>query len=268
MAAGSVITLLSDFGVQDAYVGIMKGVILGIAPEARLVDLTHEIPPRAVSVGALLLRSAVDYFPSGTVHLAVVDPGVGSARHPVAVFTERGVLVGPDNGLLFPSAMAMGLRQVRCLEREDFFRLPVSQTFHGRDIFAPVAAHLTAGIQPQELGSRLLELQPLHLPQVREERGALHGEVLHIDQFGNLITNVPAAALRTFPAQKVSVRICGMSIGTLSSAYAAVPEGAVLAIVGSWGMLEIAVRGGNAAEQLRAATGTSVIITGEHRSVD
>ncbi len=263
MASPPVITLLTDFGLSDAYVGIMKGVMLGICPAARLVDLTHDIPPQGIIPGALVLRNAVRFFPAGTTHLAVVDPGVGSARDPIAIVTERGVLVGPDNGLLHPAALAMGVREVRRLERTDLFRQPVSHTFHGRDIFAPVAAHLAAGWPPHELGSLLPAPRPLVLPAPRCEPGRVDGEVMYIDRFGNLITNIPATALAGFPTPEVSVSIRGVRIAPIVAAYAAVPEGSLLAIIGSWGVLEVAVRDGSAAEHLAADIGTAVTVTAD-----
>jgi S-adenosylmethionine hydrolase len=263
MGASGIITVLTDFGTRDAYVGIMKGVVLGICPAAQLVDLTHAVPPQAVRIGALLLRSAVDFFPDGTVHLAVVDPGVGAARDPVLVVTARAMLVGPDNGLLAPSAAALGVRTVHRLERAELFRQPVSQTFHGRDIFAPVAARLAAGTPPEAFGPERSALQPLDLPAPRSEAGAVHGEVIHVDHFGNLITNIPADALASFRAQSLSVRIAEMTRLPLVPTYAAVAPGAPLALIGSWGMLEVAVRDGNAAEQLRAGTATRVSVVGE-----
>lgn len=263
MRASGIITLLTDFGTHDTYVGIMKGVALGICPAARVVDLTHDVPPQAVRVGALLLRSAVDYFPDGTVHLAVVDPGVGAAREPVLVVTERAVLVGPDNGLLAPAAAALGARAVHRLARDEFFRRPVSQTFHGRDVFAPVAAHLAAGTPPDAFGPELPELQPLDLPEPRVEAGAVHGEVVYVDRFGNLITNIPAAALASFRAQSLSVRIADMALSPLAPTYAALAPGAPVALIGSWRTLEVAVRDGSAADQLRAGIGACVTVVGE-----
>jgi S-adenosylmethionine hydrolase len=258
-----IITLTTDFGTRDAYVGIMKGVVLGICPAARLVDLTHEVPPQAIRLGALLLRSAVEYFPAGTVHLAVVDPGVGGARQPVLVVTEGALLVGPDNGLLAPAAELFGIRAVYRLEREAFFRQPVSHTFHGRDIFAPVAASLAAGTPPASFGSQRTGLQPLDLPEPRIADGAVEGEVVYVDHFGNLITNIRAASLHAFRPQRLSVRIEHTMISPLASSYAAVAPGAPLALIGSWGMLEVAVRDGNAAEQLRAGLATRVTVLGE-----
>lgn len=255
---GPIITLTSDFGTRDAYVGIMKGVILGIAPNARLVDLSHEIPPQALTIGALVLRSAVEFFPQETVHLAVVDPGVGSSRLPVAVVTERCTLVGPDNGLLYPSATVLGIREVRRLEREKFFRSEVSQTFHGRDIFAPVAAHLAAGVPPHEVGERVDRLQPLDIPAPRREATGVSGEVIYVDRFGNLVTNIRAEDLSTFPVQDLSVSISQVSLPAPVSSYAAVEPGQPLAIVGSWGHLEVAVRNGDAARHFSAGVGTAV----------
>jgi hypothetical protein len=263
MRASGIITLLTDFGTRDAYVGIMKGVALGICPAAQLVDLTHDVPPQAVRVGALLLRHAVDFFPGGTVHLAVVDPGVGSARQPVLVVGERAFLVGPDNGLLAPAAAALGVRAVHQLVRDEFFRRPVSQTFHGRDVFAPVAAHLAAGTPPHAFGPELPELQALDLPEPRVEAGAVHGEVVYVDRFGNLVTNIPAAALASFHPQRLSVRIGDVTLSPLAPTYAAVAPGAPAALVGSWRTLEVAVRDGNAADQLRAGITTRVTVVGE-----
>jgi hypothetical protein len=256
-----IITLTSDFGSRDAYVGIMKGVILGIAPHASLVDLSHAIPPQAVTIGALVLRSAVEFFPVGTIHLAVVDPGVGSSRLPVAVVTERGILVGPDNGLLYPSAMALGVREVRRLEREKFFRPEISGTFHGRDVFAPVAAHLAAGVPPRELGGRVDELQSLLLPVARREPGEILGEIVYVDHFGNLITNIRAGDLSAFPVQGLSISIGPVSLSGPVSSYSAVESGEPLAIVDSWGQLEVAVRNGNAAQHFSAGVGTVVRVS-------
>lgn len=263
MRASGIITLLSDFGSRDAYVGIMKGVALGICPTAQLVDLTHQVPPQAVRIGALLLRSALGYFPDGTVHLAVVDPGVGSARHPIAVIGERAILVGPDNGLLAPAATALGTHVVRRLTCEQLFRRPISATFHGRDVFTPVAAHLAAGMVADDLGPELPRLEPLDLPAVRVEANALRGEVIHVDHFGNLITNIDAAAVGTFRPQTVSVSIGETMMSPLAASYAAVPPGRPLALIGSWGLVEVAVRDGNAAAALQAGLATPVTVTGE-----
>jgi S-adenosylmethionine hydrolase len=259
MKPNGIVTLCTDFGTRDAYVGIMKGVLLSIAPALRLVDLTHEVPPQSVEIGALVLRNAVEFFPRGTVHLAVVDPGVGSARAALLAVTENGFLVGPDNGLLHPAATAMGLREVRRLERPEFFRRPVSRTFHGRDVFAPVAAHVARGVEPRRFGPTC-EMEPLHLSSPVREGGSIQARVIYVDHFGNLVTNVDAADLGTFPSQQVSASVDEVTVSPLVASYAAADPGAPLLVLGSWGLLEVAVRDGNAAEVLRAGVGTPVVV--------
>jgi S-adenosyl-L-methionine hydrolase (adenosine-forming) len=257
------ITLLTDFGTQDAYVGIIKGVILGINPDARLVDLTHAIAPQAVLPAALALRSAAGFFPTGTVHVAVVDPGVGSVRRPILVETEEGLLVGPDNGVLSLAATALRRREIRAIENAQFFRHPVSQTFHGRDVFAPVAAHLSRGVEPQQMGPAVESMVELAVPVIRRTESVVSGEVVYVDHFGNLVTNIDAAAMARFRAPSLSVTINGERVAGPVAAYAAVPEGTPLAIVGSWGMLEIAVCNGSAARKFAAGPGTPVTVVVE-----
>jgi S-adenosylmethionine hydrolase len=258
-----VITLLSDFGVRDAYVGILKGVLLTIAPTARLVDLTHEIPPQAVEVGALLLRSAVPYFPAGTVHLAVVDPGVGTPRVPVAVRTRQAVLVGPDNGLLAPAAAALGgATAVHAIENPALLRQPVSRTFHGRDVFAPAAAHLAAGAAIESLGSARNDLLALPLPEATAAPDGVRGVVVHVDRFGNLLTNLERAALRAFRHLPLSVRVAQMATVPLRHAYGDVAPGELLALWSSWDTIEIAVRDGSAAARLGVGRGAPVTVSG------
>jgi S-adenosylmethionine hydrolase len=265
------ITLTTDFGTDDIFVGVMKGVILGINPAARIVDLTHGIPPQAVSLGALLLRLALPYFPAHTIHVAVVDPGVGGARRPVCVETPAGILVGPDNGLLAPAAARAGIvRVIDCTATP--YRLPrVGATFHGRDVFAPVAAHLSRGVPLEHVGRAGDPADPGHplvtlaLPEVRSEgAGAarqLRGEVIYVDRFGNLITNISAADLEGFPPPDVSVSILGSALRGLAPTYSAVPERTMLALVDSWGLLEIAERNGSARERTAADRGTPVVVT-------
>jgi len=257
-----IITLLTDFGSADAFVGIMKGVILGINRQAQVVDLTHAIPPQQILPGALVLRSAARFFPEATVHVAVVDPGVGSARRPIVVETSHGFLVGPDNGVLSLAAAVLGTRQVRLIENMEYVRQPVSQTFHGRDIFAPVAAHLSRGIALDTLGPHVDSIVELAVPAPQSSTSGVRGEVIYVDHFGNLITNITADALAHFPAQGVSVSIDGKPVAGPVNAYAAVPEGAALAIVGSWGVVEIAVCGGSAAQTFAAGPGTPVTVVG------
>jgi len=260
-----VITLLTDFGIRDAYVGIMKGVILGINPDARVVDLTHDIPPQQVRPAALILRSAVRFFPPGTIHVAVVDPGVGASRRPILIETDAGCLIGPDNGVLSLAAATLGRRAVRAIENETLFRHPVSQTFHGRDVFAPAAAHLSCGVGAESFGPPLETIVELAVPALRRAGSTLTGEVIAVDHFGNLVTNIDADAILSFPAPAVSVSIEGKRVAGPVRAYSAVPEGVALAIVGSWGMVEIAVRNGSAAQTFAAGPGTPVTVVVETR---
>jgi S-adenosylmethionine hydrolase len=249
------ITLLTNFGLHDTYVGQVKGAILAIAPGATVVDLGHSVPPQDVQAGAFLLWSAVEVFPRGTVHVAVVDPGVGSVRLALALETVRGdALVGPDNGLLMPAAERLGGIQ-RCVElnRPEFWRTSTSAsaTFHGRDIFGPAAAHLARGVALEHLGSPVTDVVRggLAVPNGR------HGEVLHVDTYGNLVTNIAAASL---PA-RFQVRI-GERVVPAHAYYAAVAPGALIGLVGSTGLLEISVRDGSAASVTGALRGTPVSI--------
>ncbi|MGD0950153.1 MAG: SAM-dependent chlorinase/fluorinase [Candidatus Binatia bacterium] len=259
------ITLLTDFGLDDAYVGIMKGVMLRINPAVRLVDLTHAVPPEQVLAAALILRSAVAFFPEGTIHVAVVDPGVGSARRAILIEADRGTLVGPDNGVLCPAAALMGRRKARWLANEKFFLRGVSQSFHGRDIFAPVAAHLSRGVTPEEFGPVLDSIVEVDIPAPRRFGSTVVGEVVHVDRFGNLVTNITGDALACFPAQQLWVSISGTRIGALRAAYSVVAEGAALALLGSWGTVEVAVRNGSAAKMFAAGPGTPVTVVVESR---
>ncbi len=245
-----VITLLTDFGVADTYVGQMKGAILAIAPAATLVDLTHAVPAQDVFAGAFLLWTAVAAFPPGTVHLAVVDPGVGSSRRALAVQTQRGDrLVGPDNGLLMPAAERLGgIGSAVGLATP----ASASATFHGRDVFAPAAARLAAGAPLRDLGRPVTDLVELSLPTANEDGG----QVVHVDVYGNLITNIPADSLA-----RDSVVAVGDAQVPLVAFYEQAQPGALLALIGSAGLLEISVRNGSAAERLGARRGTPVTLS-------
>lgn len=254
----SVITLTTDFGQRDAYVGAMKGVILGINPQATLVDLSHEITPQAVEEAAYVLWTACPYFPSGTVHVVVVDPGVGSARRPIAIQTERAFFVGPDNGVFSYVLATEGPGLVVHLTNPRYWRPQVSSTFHGRDIFAPVAAHLSLGVPIGELGEPIED--PVILPLARPEgRGdQVVGRVVHVDHFGNVITNLEPAHL---PAgQDLVIQVAGHRVQGLSPTYSAARPGELVALWGSDGLLEIAVREGNAAALLGIRVGDPVVV--------
>lgn len=252
-----VIALTTDFGQAGGYVGILKGVILGICPQAMPVDVCHEIRPQAVRQAAYVLESASPFFPLGTVHVVVVDPGVGTERRPVVVKTGLATYVAPDNGVLSP-ILAQGSACSAVHLTEPRYQLsPVSATFHGRDIFAPAGAYLACGVDPREMGDevRLSELVTLpDLEPVRQSGGSWLGEIVHVDRFGNLVTN--------FRGEQVTAcqgfEIAGERIASLSRTYADVGPGHLVAYVGSGGYLEIAIRGGSAATSLGADVGDPV----------
>ena len=252
-----IITLLTDFGYRDGYVGVMKGVIVGICPDARLIDLTHDIPPQNIAAGRFTLLNAYSYFPEGTVHLVVVDPGVGTARRAIALQTPRGYLVGPDNGVL--SGVIDHTEPVTAVELTEpkYWRSPhPSHTFHGRDIFAAAAAHLAAGVELPALGEAIAldSLLSIAIPQPTITAERVSGSVQHIDHFGNIVTTIPAAALgsQTWMMQVGAVEI------PVGQTYGDVEIGHAIALVGSHGWVEIAVNGSSAQARLRLAIGDDV----------
>ncbi len=252
-----VITLTTDFGQVDGYVAAMKGVILSICPQAVLVDVTHQVRPQGVQQAAYLLSFAARQFPPGTVHLAVVDPGVGTERRAIAVHCGRALYVAPDNGVL-SLAMAQDPAREAVQLLEPRFRLPeVSATFHGRDIFAPAAAHLACGAHLQEMGPPIpvsdLCLLPISTLEA-VEAGDQQAVILHVDHFGNLITNFVAAD----PDAPLIITASGERITGLSQTFADVEPGQLVAYVGSGGYVEIAVREGSAAERLGLDVGSPV----------
>ena len=255
------ITLTTDFGEESPYVAAMKGVILGINPAARLVDLTHQVPPQDVRYAAFFLAGSVPYYPAGTLHVVVVDPGVGSERAVLHVEAEGQRLLVPDNGcwtsLLKPVSPAP--RVIRVAEPR-YWRQPVSATFHGRDIFAPVAGHLSRGVAPADLGPIMTEWVRLPEPPApRPGMNSLTGEVVFVDHFGNLITNIPAENLqppRVLMVGKQSFRTGFRWVRT----YAEADPGRLVALASSNGMLEVAVAQGSAARKLKAGVGTPVTV--------
>jgi hypothetical protein len=251
MAKSGVMTLLSDFGTKDPYVGVMKGAIAQVNPRLTVIDLTHEIPPQAIAQARFALISALPYFPGGTVHVAVVDPGVGGDRRPIAVALGHdpnhpvSILVGPDNGIFsalgnqYPVLSAVELTNPRC------WRSPVpSRTFHGRDIFAPVGAHLASGVAFSQVGREIdpATLIQLERPIANQTGNTITGLIQAIDRFGNLITTIPARAVagREWSLQSGGWRVVA------GQTYGDRPPGEVLALVGSHGWVEVAVNGGNA----------------------
>jgi S-adenosylmethionine hydrolase len=249
----TLVSLLTDFGLADTYVGQVKAAILSVCPTATIVDLSHAVPPQDVFAGAFLLWSSVEVFPSVSIHVGVVDPGVGSPRRAIALRSRRGdVFVGPDNGLLVPAARRLGgIAQAVELSRPDFWRPHTSSTFHGRDIFGPVAGQLAGGVQLDALGSPVSDLVGLTIP----EPNGPHGEVIHVDTYGNLVTNLPASGLPS----RFSLRL-GEFVVPSARYYAAVETGTLLALVGSAGLLEISARDASAASLTGAHRGTPVVL--------
>ena len=253
-----IITLTTDFGQRDPWVGIMKGVILGICPAARLVDLTHDVGPYDILHGQLVLEAATRFFPPGAVHLAVVDPGVGSPRRPILVTAGGQHFVGPDNGLFTFALEGAGWSAV-ALEAPALRLGQVSATFHGRDVFAPAAAHLALGVAPHRFGPAVRDPVRLALPAARQEGGAVVGEVIAIDHFGNLITSVRAVDLaHVSGAGPLTVAVGEVVLGPLADSYASGGADRPTGIIGSSDRLEVFVREGSAAAALGARRGTRV----------
>ncbi len=264
------IVILTDFGYRDHYAGVIKGVIATIAPDAPVIDLTHGIPPQSVIAGGLVLAQSQEYFPARSVYLAVVDPGVGTSRDAIALESRSGArFVGPDNGLLSLAVKAHKIKRAVRLTSPQH-RLPnLSSTFHGRDVFAPAAAHIWNGVPLTTLGPKIESWHQLDLPHPAESRSRLSGEIIYVDGYGNLVTNldreIVARFAASFPARSLSVRINrGAAIGIFDT-YALAPKGAPLATFGSFNLLEIAVRGGNAAQRFDAQPGSAVIIAASAR---
>ena len=251
----AIVTLITDFGTRDGYVGEVKGVLLRRAPDATPVDVTHDIEPGDVEHAAWVLARIWKRFPPGTVHLVVVDPGVGGERRAVAVEHRERWFVGPDNGLI-SFGVPPGAGEARLLDPDSLGLEPESVTFHGRDLFAPAAAWLAGGGDPVRLGEAIdaPELVRLDLPVPERVGPAIRGQVVHVDRFGNLITNVPGR----WVSPTALVEVGGEEISGLRSHYAAVDEGDLLALVGSGGMLEVSVRNGSAAVRLGAGRGDAV----------
>ena len=275
------ITITTDFGTADPYVGVMKGVILSIDPRASIVDISHHIQPQSILEGAFIIGSSHRFFPKGTVHVVVVDPGVGTSRSALLLVTPSASFLAPDNGVL-SYILRDGFRQgpevsegsQACpesnelvalpqnyrayhLTNPEFWLHPVSSTFHGRDIFAPVAAHLSLGVPAHRLGQEVHHLTWLSHRQPRWDGDTLVGQVVHVDRFGNLITNIPVGLL---PRQgPITVEVKGYRISGLSPSYE--EGGWLLAIVGSHGNLELSVQNGSAAQRLKAGVGDPVRVT-------
>ncbi|MGW8188085.1 MAG: SAM hydrolase/SAM-dependent halogenase family protein [Desulfobacterales bacterium] len=262
-----VITLLTDFGTHDAYVAIMKGVILKINPQATIVDITHRIEPQDVHQAAYAIASSYRYFPSETVHVVVVDPGVGSCRAVVALRLEDQTFLAPDNGVLSTLLEKQPVENIVKVENSDYFLHPVSRTFHGRDVFAPVGAHLSLGLPLDRLGAAIESGALVHFDLVQpllENEGRLSATVIDVDRFGNLITNIDWPFVkRHYPAadhNSLRLAIGGYRLNCLSPTYDSVKPGTPLALIGSRGFFEISINQGSAARFFAARRGTSITV--------
>jgi len=259
------ITLLSDFGARDPYVAEMKAVILSICPQARLVDISHEIEKFNTGMGAFVLASAASYFPKDTIHVTAVDPGVGTKRRAILVETKDTFYVGPDNGLLMLAAEKQGIRHVYNITNKRYMLQRVSRTFHGRDIFAPAAAHLASRATPSDFGSEIHDYMIPEFAKPHLKKGELCGEVLHIDDFGNIVTNVSKGDLEKTEITKGSrlrIKLGGKIIKMkFCSTYGEASTKTPLALIGSHDFLEIAINQGNASKRFKTKVGKTVIIS-------
>jgi S-adenosylmethionine hydrolase len=258
----AIITLLTDFGFRDGYVGAMKGVILAINPRALPVDITHDIEAHDVMTGALALASAYSHFPAGTIHVAVVDPGVGSPRRGIIVETSRAYFVGPDNGIFTLVYEREALVRIVAIENPKFLASSVSRTFHGRDVFAPAAAHLSLGVPAAVFGPPVDEGVRIPFPRPRIGADAVEGEVIHVDRFGNLITNISEEILKGFVGQGTpEIWVAHHRTSGPYDSYEEGQGGEIFGIFGSSGLLEISMNRANTCEALGLSKGAHVRVS-------
>ena len=255
------ITLLTDFGQNNAYVAQMKGVISSIAPMVRCIDITHTIPAQQVKIGSFLLTSSVDFFPNGTIHVAVVDPGVGTMRRGIVAVTSKQVFVGPDNGLLINAAKKHGHFDVYEITNDTLFNETISQTFHGRDIFAPIAAHIARGIPFEQVGEKIKDYHVIESSRPRINDQIVEADVEFIDDFGNIITNLNAITFHSFIRfdTRCILKIKRKKIEIpYFSTYELVSKDQLLITTGSSGFIELAINQGNASKTLDVSIGDTI----------
>jgi S-adenosyl-L-methionine hydrolase (adenosine-forming) len=258
---GMLITLTSDFGAKDAFVSIMKGVIAQINPHVTVVDLTHGIPPQDVFAAAMVVRYAVGYFPRGTIHVVVVDPGVGSARRPLLIEGNESYFIGPDNGVLSLLWEERQPKRIIHLSNRTYYLQPTSATFHGRDIFAPIAAYVSLGVAPVAFGERVDHFVRIALPDLVRSGRSVTGEIVYIDGFGNLYSNIREQDLPDLDREKISTVLGGVTIRGLARNYAAVEKGQLVALINSWGLLEVAANKDSAARLFHIGIGEKVYVS-------
>ncbi|MEM1586660.1 MAG: SAM-dependent chlorinase/fluorinase [Candidatus Bathyarchaeia archaeon] len=259
-----IITLTTDFGLRDSYVAEMKAVILSICPEAYIIDISHEVRKFDIRMGAFLLFRSSTFFPDGTIHVAVIDPGVGMERRPIIIETERFFYVGPDNGVLIPSARRDKIKHIYAIRNPKYILKKISRTFHGRDIFSPAAAHLANGVPPSEFGPEIFDLVVTTFAEPITSENSIEGEIIHIDDFGNLITNIGYEELRYMDVEEgdhLIIKIGKKEMALkLCRAYSEVPVNTPLTIIGSCGLLEISVSQGDASAFFNANVGEKVLV--------
>ena len=254
-----IITLITDFGSKDGYVGTMKGVILTINPQVSLIDITHEVSPQDIFEAGFVLQNSYKFFPRHSIHLVVVDPGVGGERKALLIDTEDHLFIGPDNGVFTLIYECENINRIIELTKSNFFLPDKSSTFHGRDIFAPVAAHLSRGISVEDFGDVCNEIVTIDIPKPEITEGAITGVVLHIDNFGNLITNISEGLFRALIGEGSYKIMAGNKVTVgLKVSYSEVKKGEVLAIFGSAGYLEISAREQNAQKKLKMNKGSEI----------
>ncbi len=255
MLKQKIVTLLTDFGTKDSYVPQMKGVLLSLNPNIKIIDISHQVAPQNILEGAFLLKTTFSYFPKGTIHVAVVDPGVGTSRKALLIETENYFFVGPDNGIFSPTLRTETIKNIIEIKNSEYFLKNVSITFHGRDIFAPVAGHLANGIKPQQFGPTRNSYVPLSFPPLLKSSENIEAQVIYTDNFGNLITNIRKTDLDL--KKKYEIAVGQEKILGLSRTYFDKNKGECVALIGSSGFLEIAIVEGSAYEKL---TPTSKIV--------
>ncbi|MCX8110785.1 MAG: SAM-dependent chlorinase/fluorinase [Syntrophorhabdaceae bacterium] len=256
MVLSDTITLLSDFGTRDTYIGQMKGVIISINSLVRIIDITHEIEPQDIKEAAFLIKEYYAFFPLGTIHVAIVDPEVGSSRRPIIVKKDGYFFIGPDNGIF--TMILKGNYEIFTIENRDFTLKEISNTFHGRDVFAPVAAHLSKGLEVSLIGTRVQD--PVLIPDIypRIESDVLYGEIVRFDRFGNAITNIDASTLKDFLGRRnFRIEVGGMSFDSINKSYF---EGPVICLIGSSGYLEFGCYKDSFKELFKIAKGEEVMV--------
>jgi S-adenosylmethionine hydrolase len=249
-----IVTLTTDFGIKDHYVGVMKGVMLSINPDILIIDITHQIPPQDILGGAFTLRNIYRYFPQGTIHVAVIDPGVGSGRKSIALEADGSIFIGPDNGIFTFICRESKSAKVFEISNSKYVLPNVSHTFHGRDIFAPAAAHISLGIPPEDLGKGVKNPMMISIKEPETRGDEIIGEFIYVDSFGNLISNIPSELIK--PGFKIHVG--KRTINGISKSYADAQKGELTAIIGSSGLLEISVNQGRASDVIRNTAKTSM----------